>query len=97
MEARTFAKANQHKSDQIAAGIAEFEKRGGKSQVLPTKGDAVIGFVPVDPFNNRAKAAAKKKAKAAELDDSLDNDALIDDDTAPSKETPAEQLEIEAG
>jgi hypothetical protein len=93
MEARTFAKANQHKSDQIAADIAEFEKRGGKIQVLPTKGDAVIGFVPVDPFNNRAKTATKKKAKSAELDDDI-NDS-IDDDTAPSKETPAEQLDIE--
>ena len=84
----------QSESDQIAADIAAFEKRGGKIQVLPTKGDAVIGFVPVDPFNNRAKAAAKKKAKATELDDDIDDS--IDDDTAPSKETPAEQLEIEA-
>lgn len=92
MEARTFAKANRHKSDQIAADIAEFEKRGGKIQVLPTKGDAVIGVVPVDPFNNRNK---KKLKKVTEDDVELDDDDN-GDEMSPSKETPAEQLDIEA-
>lgn len=99
MESRTYAKANRHKSEQIAKDIAEFESRGGKIQVLPTKGDTVIGYVPVDPFNNRAKAAIKKRAAKALEDEQARQDEVLDmddDDINPSRETPTEQLPIEA-
>lgn len=97
MESRSYAKANQYKSDQIAQDIADFEARGGKIQVLPTKHHDrhTAGSTVADPFNNRTtgkkKPTPKSETTCAGIEEEDDDTSGID----PSRETPAEQLEIE--
>lgn len=90
MEARALAKANQHKSDQIMEDLKKFQERGGTIQVLPTRPN-VLSSAPLDsPF-----VAARKRANAlAKTTADDENDAQ--DDIMPSRETPAEQLDIKA-
>lgn len=97
MEARTLAKVNQIKSDQIAKDIAEFQARGGKIQVIEHKNEAEriesVKKATASGYSNAKQRGAKstKAAVKAVLDDT--EDELEDDLPAPSTETPTEQLE----
>lgn len=98
MEARTLAKVNQIKSDQIAKDIAEFQARGGKIQVIEHKDEAErmesVKKATASGYSN-AKQRGAKKPKAEPVEDISDDteDELEDDLPAPSTETPTEQLE----
>lgn len=98
MEARTLAKVNQIKSEQIKQDIEAFVKNGGKIQVIEHKSEQErlesVKKATASGYSN-AKQRGKQKPKApeveAELDD--DNEEVEDDIAEPSTKTPAEQLE----
>lgn len=89
MEARSIAKANQHKSDEIAEDVRKFQERGGKIQVLPTRPDVMVSL-PLESQYSMSKKQAAKKAKAETIEDEY----VDDSDVIPiSHETPAEQID----
>ena len=95
MEARTLAKVNQAKSDQIKQDIETFVKNGGKIQVIEHKSEQErlesVKKATASGYSN-AKQRGKNKAKAPEVEADLDEE--VEDEIAePSTTTPEENLE----
>jgi hypothetical protein len=80
MEARTLAKVNQVKSDQIKQDIETFVKNGGKIQVIEHKSEQ-------ERLDSVKKATASPEVEA-ELDEEVE-----DEIAEPSTTTPEENLE----
>lgn len=95
MEARTLAKVNQLKSDEIARDIDAFLARGGKIEVIEHKTDADrLESVKRATASGYSNAQQRSKKKAAKQEDPIDDeDGLDNEPQAPSTATPTEQLE----
>lgn len=95
MEARTFAKVNQAKSDQIKQDIDAFVKNGGVIQVITHKTEQErldsVKKATASGYSN-AKQRGKNKTKAPEVEADLDEE--VEDEIAEtSTTTPEENLE----